>query len=84
MHQQPEDVAVLVGELIEEEVSPVLTEEIKGHQNVVLGFKAPGSQSQVNGLQQPGSSRQWRLCAVQPLLQVELKRNQTQPHLHSK
>ena len=64
LHQQPEDITVLVRELVEEVVSPVLAEKIKWHQNIFLWFKAPGSECQVNGLQEPGAVRQRGLSAV--------------------
>ena len=64
LHQQPEDVTVLVRELVEQEVSPVLTEKIKWHQNVLLGFQAPGSECRVNRPQEPGAVGQRGLRAV--------------------
>lgn len=64
MHQQPENVTVLVRELVEKKVSPVLTEKIKRHQNIFIWFKAPGSKCQMNGLQKPDTIRQRRFSGV--------------------
>lgn len=36
LHQQPENVTVLVRELVEKKVSPVLAEKVKWHQNVFI------------------------------------------------
>lgn len=36
LHQQPENVTVLVRELVEEKVSPVLAEKVKWQQNVFI------------------------------------------------
>lgn len=64
LHQQPENVTVLVRELVEKKKSPVLTEKIKWHQNIFFWFKAPGSKCQMNGLQKPGTIRQRRFSGV--------------------
>lgn len=64
LHQQSENVTVLVRELVQKKVSPVLTEKIKWHQNIFIWFKAPGRKCQMNGLQKPGAIRQRRFSGI--------------------
>lgn len=64
LHQQPENVTVLVRELVEKKVSPVLTEKIKWHQNILIWLKTPGSKCQMDGLQKPGTIAQRRLGGI--------------------